>query len=81
VMMRSENFVFDRTVAGAQCNWMSGRVTERLFLGRSVEYQVELEPSGEVLTVLDQRQESPALLSDGRIEFGIDPQHVRVLAS
>jgi ABC-type Fe3+/spermidine/putrescine transport system ATPase subunit len=81
LMMRSENFVFDRTQAGAQCNWMSGRVTERLFLGRSVEYQVQLEASGEVLTVLDQRQESPALLAGGRIDFGIDPQDVRVLAS
>jgi hypothetical protein len=80
-MMRSENFVFDRARAGAECNWMAGRVTERLFLGRSVEYQVQLEPSGEVLTVLDQRQEFPPLLSDGRIDFGIDPQHVRVLAS
>jgi ABC-type Fe3+/spermidine/putrescine transport system ATPase subunit len=81
LMMRSENFVFDRARAGAEYNWMSGRVTERLFLGRSIEYQVQLEPSGEVLTVLDQRQESPPLLSDGRIDFGIDPQHVRVLAS
>jgi hypothetical protein len=81
LMMRSENFVFDRTQAGSECNWMSGRVTERLFLGRSIEYQVQLEPSGEVLTVLDQRQESPALLSGGRIDFGILPQDVRVLAS
>jgi ABC-type Fe3+/spermidine/putrescine transport system ATPase subunit len=81
LMMRSENFVFDRTLAGVECNWMSGRVTERLYLGRSVEYQVQLEPSGEVLTVLDQRQGSPPLLPDGRIDFGIDPQHVRVLAS
>ena len=81
LMLRSENFVFDRTQAGADCNWMSGRVTERLFLGRSIEYQVLLESSGAVLTVLDQRQKVPPLPADGRLDFGIDPQHVRVLAS
>jgi ABC-type Fe3+/spermidine/putrescine transport system ATPase subunit len=81
LMMRSEHFVFDRSAADAQCNWMSGRVTERLFLGRSVEYQVVLDASGEVLTVLDQRQETPPGLPDGRIDFGIHPQHVRVLAA
>ena len=81
LMMRSEHFVFDRARAGADINWLTGRVTERLFLGRSIEYRVTLDPSGELLSVLDQRQEAPPPLCDGKLEFGIDPAHVRLLAS
>jgi len=81
LMMRSEHFVFDRARAGADINWLTGRVTERLFLGRSIEYRVTLDPSGELLSVLDQRQEAPPPLCDGKLEFGIDPAHVRLLTS
>jgi ABC-type Fe3+/spermidine/putrescine transport system ATPase subunit len=81
LMMRSEHFVFDRARDRADTNWLTGRVTERLFLGRSIEYQVTLDPSGESLSVLDQRQDLPPPLRDGKLEFGIDPAHVRLLAS
>lgn len=81
LMMRSEHFVFDPARARADTNWLTGRVTERLFLGRAIEYQVALDPSGESLSVLDQHQETSPPVRDGKLEFGIDPAHVRLLAS
>lgn len=79
IMLRAEHFVFDRGRSGAAVSWLCGRVAERLFLGRSVEYQVVLEGSGDVVSVLDQGHDPPAVVRDGRLEFGIDPMHVRLL--
>ncbi len=78
LMMRAEHFVFDRARAGEGASWLKGRVTERLFLGRSVEYQVVLG-QGETLTLLDQGRELPTVPRDGTCEFGIAPAHVRLL--
>jgi ABC-type Fe3+/spermidine/putrescine transport system ATPase subunit len=78
LMMRAEHFVFDRARAGEGTSWLKGRVTERLFLGRSVEYQVMLG-QGETLTLLDQGRELPTVPRDGTCEFGIAPAHVRLL--
>ena len=54
-------------------------MAERLFLGRSVEYQVTLGPSEEPLTLLDQGREVPAVERGGMLEFGIASAHVRLL--
>jgi ABC-type Fe3+/spermidine/putrescine transport system ATPase subunit len=80
VMMRAEHFVFDRAQAGADVNWLSGRVLERLFLGRSVEYQVRIGRSEETLSLLDQRQQAAHVGRDSALEFGIHPADVRILA-
>jgi ABC-type Fe3+/spermidine/putrescine transport system ATPase subunit len=80
VMMRAEHFLFDRMVAGADVNWLSGQVAERLFLGRSVEYQVTLGKAGETLSLLDQNQQLPELPIDGKLEFGIRAADIRLLA-
>jgi len=81
LMLRAEHFVFDRARAQEQegVRWLRGRVAERLFLGRSVEYQVVLEGSGDRLSVLDQGRGLPAVARDGLLEFGIDRMHVRLL--
>jgi ABC-type Fe3+/spermidine/putrescine transport system ATPase subunit len=79
VMMRAEHFVFDRARPGAELSWLRGRVVERLFLGRSMEYQVTLGPSEECLTLLDQAREVPAVDRGGMLEFGIASAHVRLL--
>lgn len=79
LMMRAENFVFDRSRSDAGVSWLSGRVAERLFLGRSVEYQVTLGESGETLSLLNQGQEIATVLRDGMLEFGIKSAHVRLL--
>ena len=79
IMLRAEHFVFDRGQRRDGVSWLRGRVSERLFLGRSVEYQVILEGSGEMLNVLDQGRHLPAIARDGRLEFGIDRDHVRLL--
>lgn len=79
LMMRAEHFVLDRARAQSGLNWLSGRVVERLFLGRAVEYQVALERSGEMLSVLDQGRAVEPLARDARLEFGIEPGHVRLL--
>jgi ABC-type Fe3+/spermidine/putrescine transport system ATPase subunit len=79
LMMRAEHFVFDRSRSGGDVSWLRGRVAERLFLGRSVEYQVALGQSGEMLSLLDQGQELPMVPRDGMLEFGIGPAHVRLL--
>ncbi len=78
-MLRAEHFRFDRARAGPEVSWLSGRVAERLFLGRSVEYQVILDGSGDRLNVLDQGRDLPAVARDGHLEFGIDRAHVRLL--
>ena len=79
LMMRAEHFVFDRSRAAKETSWLSGRVAERLFLGRSVEYQVVLDGSDETVSVLDQGGGAPAIPRDGRLEFGIGWAHARVL--
>jgi len=78
-MMRAEHFVFDRSRAAKETSWLSGRVAERLFLGRSVEYQVVLDGSDETVSVLDQGGGAPAIPRDGRLEFGIGWAHARLL--
>jgi ABC-type Fe3+/spermidine/putrescine transport system ATPase subunit len=79
LMMRAEHFVFDRSRAAKETSWLSGRVAERLFLGRSVEYQVVLDGSDETVSVLDQGGGAPAIPRDGRLEFGIGWAHARLL--
>ncbi len=79
LMMRAEHFVFDRSRPAAELSWLRGRVAERLFLGRSVEYQVTLGRSQELLTLLDQGREVPTVERGGMLEFGIAPAHVRLL--
>jgi ABC-type Fe3+/spermidine/putrescine transport system ATPase subunit len=79
LMMRAEHFVFDRSHAPQQTSWLSGRVAERLFLGRSVEYHVVLDGSDTTLSVLDQGAGAPAIPRDGRLEFGIGWAHARLL--
>lgn len=79
LMMRAEHFVFDRSRPQADLSWLKGRVAERLFLGRSVEYQVALGRSEELLTLLDQGREVPTVERGGMLEFGIAPAHVRLL--
>jgi ABC-type Fe3+/spermidine/putrescine transport system ATPase subunit len=79
LMMRSEHFVFDRSRAPEETSWLSGRVAERLFLGRSVEYQVVLDGSGETVSVLDQGGGLPAIPRDGRLDFGIGWAQARLL--
>lgn len=79
LMMRAEHFVFDRSAAAEQTSWLSGRVAERLFLGRSVEYQVMLDGSDQTVSVLDQGGGPPAVPRDGRLEFGIGWAHARLL--
>jgi ABC-type Fe3+/spermidine/putrescine transport system ATPase subunit len=79
LMMRAEHFVFERSRAPQETSWLSGRVAERLFLGRSVEYQVVLDGSDATLSVLDQGAGSPAIPRGGRLEFGIGRAHARLL--
>jgi ABC-type Fe3+/spermidine/putrescine transport system ATPase subunit len=79
LMMRAEHFVFARSRPEANLSWLRGRVAERLFLGRSVEYQVTLGRSEELLTLLDQGREVPTVERGGMLEFGIAPAHVRLL--
>jgi ABC-type Fe3+/spermidine/putrescine transport system ATPase subunit len=79
VMMRAEHFVIDRRRGTGDENWLSGRIVERLFLGRSVEYQVRLGQSEDVVSVLDQGQDGPLHERGGPLEFGIRPSDVRVL--
>jgi ABC-type Fe3+/spermidine/putrescine transport system ATPase subunit len=79
LMMRAEHFVFDRSRAAKETTWLSGRIAERLFLGRSVEYQVVLDGSDETVSVLDQGGGAPAIPRDGRLEFGIGWAHARLL--
>jgi ABC-type Fe3+/spermidine/putrescine transport system ATPase subunit len=79
LMMRAEHFVFDRSRAPKETNWLCGKVAERLFLGRSVEYQVVLDGSDETVSVLDQGGGAPAIPRDGRLEFGIGWAHARLL--
>jgi ABC-type Fe3+/spermidine/putrescine transport system ATPase subunit len=79
VMMRAEHFVFDRSRGAEQTSWLCGKIAERLFLGRSVEYQVVLEGSEQTLSILDQGTGPPALPRDGRLEFGIEWVHTRLL--
>jgi ABC-type Fe3+/spermidine/putrescine transport system ATPase subunit len=79
LMMRAEHFVFDRPHAAPEISWLSGRVAERLFLGRSVEYQVVLDGTGTTISVLDQGRSLPGVPRDGKLEFGIDRAHVRLL--
>ena len=79
LMMRAEHFVFARSRPEANLSWLRGRVVERLFLGRSVEYQVTLGRSEELLTLLDQGREVPTVERGGMLEFGIAPAHVRLL--
>jgi ABC-type Fe3+/spermidine/putrescine transport system ATPase subunit len=79
LMMRPEHFVLDRTRTAADVGWLRGRVTERLFLGRSVEYQVTLEHSADTVSVLDQRQGVAPVARGDELEFGIEATHVRVL--
>jgi ABC-type Fe3+/spermidine/putrescine transport system ATPase subunit len=79
LMMRSEHFVFERSGPAVELSWLRGRVAERLFLGRSVEYQVTLGRSDELLTLLDQGQKIPTVERGGMLEFGIAPSHVRLL--
>lgn len=81
LMMRAEHFVFHRDRVGSDTvNWLSGRVAERLFLGRSIEYQVALGSSGDTLSLVDQGHDVPPVPRDGMLEFGIRPAHVRLLA-
>jgi ABC-type Fe3+/spermidine/putrescine transport system ATPase subunit len=79
LMMRAEHFLFDRAQAADEVSWVEGRVAERLFLGRSVEYQLALDPSGDTLHVLDQGHGLPTAARGERLEVGIGQRHVRVL--
>lgn len=79
VMLRAEHFVFDRDRAGPGVSWLRGRVAERLFLGRSVEYQVALEGSGDTVSVLDQGGGVVPVSRGDFLTFGIDRTHLRLL--
>ena len=81
LMLRAEHFLLERTAGTADTSWLHGEVVEQLFLGRAVEYQVRLGDSGETLSLVDNRHERSPLARGARIEFGIQPRHVRLLAS
>lgn len=80
LMMRAEHFVLDRSLPREALSWLRGRVAERLFLGRSVEYQVVLERSGETVSVLDQAQSLAPVPRGDVLEFAIARGNVRLLA-
>lgn len=80
LMMRAERFLFDRSRAPQEASWLRGKVIERLYLGKKMEYQVELPQSGGVISVLDGEFEGRPVAVDQVLEFGIAPGHVRLLA-
>lgn len=79
LMMRAERFKVGRSAGSDATNWLHGRVTERLFLGKKVEYQVTLPGTQAVLSVIDRDFESRGLSVDQAIDFGIAPHHIRLL--
>jgi len=83
LMMRAERFVIGASGNGEAANLLRGVVTERLFLGKKVEYQVRLAgaSAGAVLSVLDRETDRHHYRVDDPISLCIRPQHIRMLGS
>lgn len=81
VMMRGESFMLpDAEVAEDEINWLDGAVVESLFLGRKMEYEVQLAGADMAISILDRDFHGRNVQVGQSIKVGIRPRHVRVLA-
>lgn len=81
LMMRAERFVIGRAGEGGAANLLNGVVTERLFLGKKVEYQVRLAGTGAMVSVLDREFDRHDYKVEDTISLSIRPQHIRLLSA
>lgn len=79
VMLRAERFVLGDDMTSVPNNRLSGRVAERLYLGRSIEYVVRLEGHPRTVHVIDATQRNEELAVGAAIEMTMRPEHIRLL--
>ena len=78
VMIRAEQL---RVVPaeGDRADGLSARITERLFLGEKIRYELALATGGERLTALDGGNRSGLAVGDA-VLVSVQPEHVRLVA-
>ena len=80
VMLRAERFLLGDEARAVPNSLITGSVSERLYLGKSVEYVVRLPGYERPITVIDNRQHGTVLPIGAAIEIAMLPAHVRLLA-
>ncbi len=81
VMLRSERFLLGEEAKALSGSLLMGTVSERLYLGKSVEYVVSLPAYERPITVIDNRQHAAVLPVGAAIEIAMLPEHARLLAN
>ncbi len=80
VMLRAERFLLGEEAKALPDNLLSGTVAERLYLGKSIEYVVNLQGYDRPIAVADSRRHSDVLPVGAAIEIAMLPVHARLLA-
>ena len=81
VMMRGESFMLPKHDVGDEpISWLRGSVVESLFLGRKMEYAIQLAGADTAISVLDRDFRARNIQVGQDVRIGIRPRHVRLLA-
>jgi ABC-type Fe3+/spermidine/putrescine transport system ATPase subunit len=80
VMLRAERFLLGEEARAVPDSLLVGSISERLYLGRSIEYVVRLPGYERPITVIDNRQRGEALPIGASVDIAMLPAHVRLLA-
>jgi ABC-type Fe3+/spermidine/putrescine transport system ATPase subunit len=81
VMLRAERFLLGDEAKAIPDSLLMGSVSERLYLGKSVEYVVSLPGYHRPITVIDNRQHAAVLPVGADIEIAMLSAHARLLAN
>ena len=81
VMLRAERFLLGDEAKALPDSRLVGSVSERLYLGKSIEYVVALPEYERPLTVIDNRQHAAVLPVGAAIDIAVLPAHARLLAN
>ncbi len=81
VMLQAERFVLGDEAKAIPGGLLAGTVSERLYLGKSIEYVVSLPAYERPITVIDHRQDAAVLPVGAAIEIAMLPEHARLLAN
>jgi len=80
-MLRAERFLLGDEAKALPDSLLVGAVSERLYLGKSVEYVVSLPGYERPVTVIDNRQHAAVLPVGAAIDIAVLPAHARLLAN
>ena len=81
VMLRAERFLLGEEAKALPESLLVGSVSERLYLGKSIEYVVALPEYERPLTVIDNRQHAAVLPVGAAIDIAVLPAYARLLAN